>query len=233
MKLRVVHLIRKLDKIDRDLEELGGLRNRIQEDREYAGRLSESVAEETTRLKRLRSKILAQVIRPPATTSEGSSNGAGEDTVNGPGWWRRLLEETSAPSLLEKSSDNSSGKSSGSNLPEIILPGASRDIADSSSRKENVSKTPSPTKQTRSQKGSGESKISKTDVQKNRNQTAEQKTQSVGNTTPESDTSPSGRGSKSSAQKTEKSIKEPQLREVKSGQKTPAASPTYQFKYKK
>lgn len=78
MKLKVVHLLRKLDTIDRDLEELENLQNAIHENRIYSGRLRMSLGEETTRLKKLKSRILSQVIASPPSTSGGDSGSAGQ-----------------------------------------------------------------------------------------------------------------------------------------------------------
>ncbi len=65
MKLKVIHLIRRLERIERDLEELGNLQNTIHEDREYAGRLRDSLVEETLRLKKLRNRLYSQIIKNP------------------------------------------------------------------------------------------------------------------------------------------------------------------------
>ena len=65
MKLRVVHLIRKLEKIDRDLSELDSLKHKIHLDRHYANSINKSLIDESTRLKSLKSKIFAQVIKEP------------------------------------------------------------------------------------------------------------------------------------------------------------------------
>ena len=67
MKLRAVHLLRRLETIDRDLLELDTLQDRIRDDRIYADRLRSSLVEEALRLRNLKARILSQVIRnPPA-----------------------------------------------------------------------------------------------------------------------------------------------------------------------
>lgn len=66
MSLRVVHLLRKTERIDRDLEELDSLLNSLQMDREYSGRLRDSLVDESFRLRQLKQKINSQVIRIPA-----------------------------------------------------------------------------------------------------------------------------------------------------------------------
>lgn len=65
VKLRAVHLLRKLETIERDLLELDTLQDRIREDRVYADRLRSSLVEESVRLRNLKSRILSQVIRNP------------------------------------------------------------------------------------------------------------------------------------------------------------------------
>lgn len=66
MSLRVVHLLRKTERIDRDLEELDSLLNSLQMDREYSSRLKDSLIDESFRLRQLKQKINSQVIRIPA-----------------------------------------------------------------------------------------------------------------------------------------------------------------------
>ncbi|MBI3396502.1 MAG: hypothetical protein HY042_11745 [Spirochaetia bacterium] len=65
VKLKAAHLLRRLEQIDRDLEELERLRNSIKDDRHYAERIRASLAEEIVRLKELESRILGQVIKNP------------------------------------------------------------------------------------------------------------------------------------------------------------------------
>ena len=95
MKLRAVHLLRRLDTIDRDLQELETLQERIRNDRIYADRLRSSLAEEAVRLRNLKARILSQVIRNPP---------AGLQTQGGLG---PVVTETDTPP---------------GNKPEIILP---------------------------------------------------------------------------------------------------------------
>ncbi|MBW7858591.1 MAG: hypothetical protein H3C43_09955 [Leptonema sp. (in: Bacteria)] len=65
MNLRVAHLLRKTERIDRDLEELDSLLNSLQMDREYSIRLRDSLIDESFRLRQLKQKINGQVIRIP------------------------------------------------------------------------------------------------------------------------------------------------------------------------
>ena len=63
VKIKVIHLLRRIERIDRDLEELERLEGAIQQDREYSERLRESLSEESGRLHQLRKRILDQVVR--------------------------------------------------------------------------------------------------------------------------------------------------------------------------
>lgn len=73
MKIKVIHLLRRVERIDRDLEELDRLRATIQEDRDYADRVRDSLTEEARRLGDLRERILTQVVKDPPVLEEGSS----------------------------------------------------------------------------------------------------------------------------------------------------------------
>lgn len=65
MNLKVIHLIRKLERIDRDLEEIQTMLNTIQMDREYSKKLKDSLIDEYHRLKQLKTTILKQVVLIP------------------------------------------------------------------------------------------------------------------------------------------------------------------------
>ena len=54
-----------MERIERDLNEISGLRATLQDDREYTARLRTSLQDETIRLRELQTKILAQVIHSP------------------------------------------------------------------------------------------------------------------------------------------------------------------------
>ena len=60
MKLKVIHLLRRLERIERDLEELDGMLSSLPMDREYSLRLRDSLIEESSRLKEFKQKILLQ-----------------------------------------------------------------------------------------------------------------------------------------------------------------------------
>lgn len=107
MKLKVVHLLRKLDTINRDLEELENLQSVIQEDRIYSGRLRNSLGEEKTRLKKLKSRILSQVIVSPP---QESGDHSGSAAINGNGMTARENRGPSAHFQISTS------------RPEIVLP---------------------------------------------------------------------------------------------------------------
>jgi len=65
INLKVIHLIRKIERIDRDMEEIQTLLNTLQMDREYSKKIKDSLIEEYHRLKQLKSMILKQVIHIP------------------------------------------------------------------------------------------------------------------------------------------------------------------------
>jgi len=65
INLKVIHLIRKIERIDRDMEEIQTLLNTLQMDREYSKKIKDSLIEEYHRLKQLKSIILKQVIHIP------------------------------------------------------------------------------------------------------------------------------------------------------------------------
>lgn len=65
MKLRAIHLIRHLERIERDLEELRKLDSTLKEDRAYAVRLKGSVQDEILRLEQVQHRLLQQVVRAP------------------------------------------------------------------------------------------------------------------------------------------------------------------------
>ncbi|MBU44365.1 MAG: hypothetical protein CMN76_14180 [Spirochaetaceae bacterium] len=60
LKLKVIHLLRRLERIERDLEELDGMLAGLPMDREYSLRLRDSLIEESSRLKDFKQKILTQ-----------------------------------------------------------------------------------------------------------------------------------------------------------------------------
>lgn len=65
MKLRAVHLIRHVERVDRDLEELRRLEQSLKEDRGYAARLRDSLIDETMRLEQIKNRIMSQVVKAP------------------------------------------------------------------------------------------------------------------------------------------------------------------------
>jgi len=65
INLKVIHLIRKIERIDRDMEEIQTLLNTLQMDREYSKKIKDSLIEEYHRLKQLKSMILKQVVHIP------------------------------------------------------------------------------------------------------------------------------------------------------------------------
>ena len=65
MKLRAIHLIRHLERIERDLDELRKLDSTLKEDRGYAARLKGSVQDEMVRLEQIQTRLMQQVVRAP------------------------------------------------------------------------------------------------------------------------------------------------------------------------
>lgn len=65
MALKVIHLLTRLEKIERDLSEIANLQNSLQENRDYAQRLQESLQEEQLRLRELQNRIHSQVVKNP------------------------------------------------------------------------------------------------------------------------------------------------------------------------
>lgn len=72
MKLIVAHFLRRLDRIDRDLQEIEKLQASLQTDRDYAGRLKDSLSDEAIRMKKLRGRILSLVVKDPPGFEESA-----------------------------------------------------------------------------------------------------------------------------------------------------------------
>lgn len=103
MKLRAIHLLNRMERIERDLNEMQTLRSTLQDDRDYAGRLRSSLQDETLRLRELQSQILAQVIQnPPA----------------------ELVPESGIPAAVRAPEPAPVAAAHDAPAPEIILPGA-------------------------------------------------------------------------------------------------------------
>lgn len=102
MKLKAIHLLNRMERIERDLDEIRTLRSTLQEDREYSSRLRESLQEETLRLKQLQNTLLSQVVHNPPEDLVREISGSAK-TAPAP---RRGAVATAAP-----------GRE-----PEIILP---------------------------------------------------------------------------------------------------------------
>lgn len=58
MHVKVIHAYKKLEEIQRDLVELGKLKERIAEDRDYSGYLKESFEREITKISGFREELL-------------------------------------------------------------------------------------------------------------------------------------------------------------------------------
>lgn len=89
LKLKVIHLLRRLERIERDLEELDDMLSRLPMDREYSLRLRDSLIEESARLKEFKQKILTQRVAAEASSVPEESHKEQENSpavsINIPG----------------------------------------------------------------------------------------------------------------------------------------------------
>ncbi len=69
MKLKVIHLLSYLEKIERDLEGLDHLMNRIQKSRSYSPDLLSSFQRESERLSQIREELMLQKIKIPSNVN--------------------------------------------------------------------------------------------------------------------------------------------------------------------
>ncbi|PJZ68391.1 hypothetical protein CH373_05810 [Leptospira perolatii] len=58
LKIKIAHLLRKTEEIERDLNELGKIRDRIASDRDYSESLRDSIDEEMKKLSSQRDQML-------------------------------------------------------------------------------------------------------------------------------------------------------------------------------
>lgn len=65
VRLKVSHLLRKLKQIDRDINELNSLQEKIRNDRSYSVRVIESLSVESKRINRLKEQIFSQIVIYP------------------------------------------------------------------------------------------------------------------------------------------------------------------------
>ncbi|MCB1167671.1 MAG: hypothetical protein KDK33_16045, partial [Leptospiraceae bacterium] len=98
MKLKVIHLLRRLERIERDLEELDGMLAGLRMDREYSVRLRDSLIEESARLKEFKQQILTQ--RVLATEEQIAADQAASESI----------ESSVTIELPGKAQSNSNGK---------------------------------------------------------------------------------------------------------------------------
>ncbi|MDW7975076.1 MAG: hypothetical protein RMI35_00810 [Leptospiraceae bacterium] len=70
MNLKVIHLIRKLERIERDIEEIQNMLNTLPSDREYFPKLKDSLLDEYHRLNQLKKEIYKQTVYIPETHRE-------------------------------------------------------------------------------------------------------------------------------------------------------------------
>jgi hypothetical protein len=101
--LKVIHLLTRLEKIERDLSEIANLQNSLQENRDYAQRLQESLQEEQLRLRELQNRIHSQVVKNPPAELAAALIGAPAESAAAP----RVVAPGRPAAFLE---------------PEVILP---------------------------------------------------------------------------------------------------------------
>ncbi|MBM9499391.1 hypothetical protein JWG44_03910 [Leptospira sp. 201903071] len=63
MKVKVAHLFRKIEEVDRDILELGKIQERISSDRDYSGILKDSIQKEMANLESGKNEILSLKIK--------------------------------------------------------------------------------------------------------------------------------------------------------------------------
>ncbi len=97
MKIKVAHLLRKTEEIDRDLTELGKIKDRIAADRDYSESLRESIGAEMDKLARQRGEMLSLSTKetpsdwnsPPLPSGTSAAEGLYQDNE------KRLTREIS------------------------------------------------------------------------------------------------------------------------------------------
>lgn len=82
VNLKVVHLLHKLEMIERDLAEITAMQESLKDDRGYAARLRDSLGDEALRLKELQSRIRSQVIRNPPRELQTITPGASQTSAS-------------------------------------------------------------------------------------------------------------------------------------------------------
>jgi hypothetical protein len=126
VKLKAIHLLRRLERIDRDLEELQQLQNSIQEDRAYARTLKESLSEEFSRLRQFKSRILTQIITNPPPELSGEESAPLRTPVSTPGTHEIRRPEISIP-ILKKEPE--AVRSEPKSIPEAVSSVAAKEPA--------------------------------------------------------------------------------------------------------
>ncbi|TGK13944.1 hypothetical protein EHO60_00945 [Leptospira fletcheri] len=78
MKIKIAHLLRKTEEIERDLTELGKIKDRIATDRDYSESLKESIGAEMQKLSSQRDELLSLSTKeiPSGWNLPSSSSGA-------------------------------------------------------------------------------------------------------------------------------------------------------------
>lgn len=74
MKVKVAHLLRKVEEMDRDILELGKIQERISSDRDYSEILKDSIRQEMANLESGKSEILSLKIKEESAKIEFLKN---------------------------------------------------------------------------------------------------------------------------------------------------------------
>ncbi|TGJ98550.1 hypothetical protein EHQ53_02175 [Leptospira langatensis] len=83
MKIKVAHLLRKTEEIDRDLTELGKIKERIASDRDYSESLRESIGTEMDKLSSQRKEMLSLQTKETPNNWNAASNPSGARAAEG------------------------------------------------------------------------------------------------------------------------------------------------------
>ncbi|EIE00470.1 hypothetical protein [Leptospira licerasiae] len=83
MKIKVAHLLRKTEEIDRDLTELGKIKDRIAADRDYSESLKVSIGSEMDKLSAQKQEMLSMKTKETPSDWNSSGNPSGARAAEG------------------------------------------------------------------------------------------------------------------------------------------------------
>ncbi|TGK02199.1 hypothetical protein EHQ81_17245 [Leptospira selangorensis] len=83
MKIKVAHLLRKTEEIDRDLTELGKIKDRIAADRDYSESLKVSIGAEMDKLSTQKQEMLSMKTKETPSDWNSSGNPSGARAAEG------------------------------------------------------------------------------------------------------------------------------------------------------